>query len=171
MGRWLTQDPLGFVDGPNTFAYVGNSPVNNVDPYGLASCTYSITEHTLVCTPNDGGPSVTLGPKNVWSGAQASPCQDNPDCQGIWNFGPIPVDYFKMTPDTRPKHEHFWDLTREHPDLFRYEGFMLHPGTNSIGCITAERNDPNAMKQYSAVDAVLMKDYQAGGGNVLKVTE
>jgi RHS repeat-associated protein len=33
-GRWLTQDPLGMVDGPNTYAFIGNNPVNFVDPWG-----------------------------------------------------------------------------------------------------------------------------------------
>lgn len=35
VGRWLTADPLGYVDGPNLYAYVGNNPLTNVDPYGL----------------------------------------------------------------------------------------------------------------------------------------
>ncbi len=34
-GRWLTPDPLGFVDGPNLYAYVGNNPLIYVDPFGL----------------------------------------------------------------------------------------------------------------------------------------
>ena len=32
------RDPLGMVDGPNVYAYVMGSPVNNIDPSGLASC-------------------------------------------------------------------------------------------------------------------------------------
>jgi len=36
VGRWLTPDPLGMVDGPNVYAYVNNNPVNMVDPYGLS---------------------------------------------------------------------------------------------------------------------------------------
>lgn len=35
IGRWLTPDPLGFVDGPNLYAYVHNNPLIYVDPYGL----------------------------------------------------------------------------------------------------------------------------------------
>jgi RHS repeat-associated protein len=35
VGRWLTPDPLGFVDGLNLYTYVNNNPVNMVDPYGL----------------------------------------------------------------------------------------------------------------------------------------
>lgn len=35
IGRWLTPDPEGFVDGPNHYAYVHNNPMIYVDPYGL----------------------------------------------------------------------------------------------------------------------------------------
>jgi len=37
IGRWLTPDPLGFVNGPNMYAYVDNNPINEIDPYGLFS--------------------------------------------------------------------------------------------------------------------------------------
>lgn len=35
VGRYLTPDPLGTVDGLNPYLYVGNNPLNKVDPYGL----------------------------------------------------------------------------------------------------------------------------------------
>ncbi|MBU0708027.1 RHS repeat-associated core domain-containing protein [Patescibacteria group bacterium] len=35
IGRWLSQDPLGMVNGPNLYAYCKNSPTKWVDPYGL----------------------------------------------------------------------------------------------------------------------------------------
>ena len=34
-GRWLTQDPLGFSEGPNLYAYVRNRSLNFIDPQGL----------------------------------------------------------------------------------------------------------------------------------------
>ncbi len=35
-GRFTSEDPLGFVDGANRYVYVGNNPVNYVDPFGLS---------------------------------------------------------------------------------------------------------------------------------------
>ena len=37
LGRWVTPDPAGFIDGPNLYAYVHNRPLSLLDPYGLAS--------------------------------------------------------------------------------------------------------------------------------------
>ncbi|MEP5508150.1 MAG: RHS repeat-associated core domain-containing protein [Erythrobacter sp.] len=35
LGRFLQADPIGYGDGPNMYAYVGNDPVNSMDPSGL----------------------------------------------------------------------------------------------------------------------------------------
>ncbi|MCH8342427.1 MAG: RHS repeat-associated core domain-containing protein [Planctomycetes bacterium] len=34
LGRWLTRDPLGYVDGANLYEYVGSNPLGAVDPMG-----------------------------------------------------------------------------------------------------------------------------------------
>jgi len=35
LGRYLSRDPRGFVNGVNLYAYVGNNPVNRTDPFGF----------------------------------------------------------------------------------------------------------------------------------------
>jgi len=39
--RWNMRDPLGFVDGPNVYAYVAGNPITAVDYYGLISAPCS----------------------------------------------------------------------------------------------------------------------------------
>jgi RHS repeat-associated protein len=34
-GRWLSRDPIGEAGGENLYGFVGNDPVNGVDPFGL----------------------------------------------------------------------------------------------------------------------------------------
>lgn len=35
IGRFLSPDPVGYFDGPNVYVYVGNDPLNFIDPTGL----------------------------------------------------------------------------------------------------------------------------------------
>lgn len=53
IGRFTQQDPKGFIDGINQYAYVMNSPVNYVDPWG----TFAV------------GPSVASGGSYGWGNA------------------------------------------------------------------------------------------------------
>jgi len=36
-GRWISQDPAGYIDGPNLYAYLHNNPLNHLDRFGLAT--------------------------------------------------------------------------------------------------------------------------------------
>lgn len=46
LGRWLSRDPLEdaeMKEGPNLYAYVGNNPINFIDPQGLCITTVDCT--------------------------------------------------------------------------------------------------------------------------------
>jgi RHS repeat-associated protein len=50
IGRWLSEDPAGFVDGPNKFQFVRNAPTSVVDPTGLSSeCRDAALAHFKKC--------------------------------------------------------------------------------------------------------------------------
>jgi RHS repeat-associated protein len=43
VGRWLSEDPIGFAAGDaNLYRYVGNSPINTTDPSGLSAAAVGI---------------------------------------------------------------------------------------------------------------------------------
>ena len=37
LGRWINQDPAGYINGANTYQFVESNPVNAVDPWGLST--------------------------------------------------------------------------------------------------------------------------------------
>src|ERR1700740_987754 len=71
-GRFVSEDPTQFDGGTDFYAYVQNSPNILADPFGLAQCVYSISQHTLSCVSNVAPPvgprrSSQVGPNNVSS--------------------------------------------------------------------------------------------------------
>ena len=137
----------------------------------MAACTYSITNHTLNCTPNAGGNALQLGPNGVFSGYLSG--TNNPNYANDY-LGPISPGRYNINKDYRPHHEHFWRLEPT-PKVHWWQfylglarnGFELHPGSRSIGCITADKTDANTMKQYNDIDELLNRE---NGYNTLTVT-
>lgn len=52
IGRWATRDPLGEAGGLNLYAFVGNNPVNWIDPWGLETVLIFPTEATPPWNPD-----------------------------------------------------------------------------------------------------------------------
>jgi RHS repeat-associated protein len=74
LGRWLSEDPIGFGGGPNFYGYVLNSPLALIDPLGLQcqevariplGTTYKTLSDRPVGLPEIINIQVVLGPARV----------------------------------------------------------------------------------------------------------
>ena len=54
LGRFISRDPMGYIDGPNGYIYVSNSPINLIDPFGLES--YDVGNIKFIRHLNDHHP-------------------------------------------------------------------------------------------------------------------
>jgi RHS repeat-associated protein len=185
IGRFISEDPINFDGGINFYAYVGNSPTNFIDPFGLAQCTYQIAAHTLLCVsdhnPRIGPPyAVQVGPEGVASGGSMqgpTSCTNNNNCLKNRFEGPVVPGRYKMNYDTRPVHQGM-DVYRLQPwphhwyDGLSYDlhlsrgGFELHLGTISLGCINVDKRNPAAAQQYHQMNQLLRSE---DGSNYLTV--
>jgi RHS repeat-associated protein len=111
-GRYLQSDPLGVAVSNNTYSYVDADPLDYVDPFGLAKCTYSISEHRMICVSNDGSKETVVGPEGLWSGMGKCTNNSSNSCVASQERGPIPPGQYRMNKDTRPEHagRNFWRL-------------------------------------------------------------
>jgi RHS repeat-associated protein len=68
LGRWLTRDPLGYVDGVSLYEYVRSNPIAGADPYGTGPS-------------GGGGPAPGGGGLRQHTGPKKTPCgPGNPYC-------------------------------------------------------------------------------------------
>ncbi|BCO31672.1 hypothetical protein TspCOW1_17750 [Thiohalobacter sp. COW1] len=87
VGRFISEDPIGFEGGLNLYAYVGGNPVLLNDPVGLNAFSTSYRQHNMSVSRNDaadflGELSRQSGFAAMLSGVAAQP-------QGVLVFGAI----------------------------------------------------------------------------------
>ncbi|HCK84662.1 MAG TPA: hypothetical protein DHW63_09150 [Hyphomonadaceae bacterium] len=84
LGRFLQTDPIGFAGGMNLYGYVGNDPVNAIDPSGLLERGFTFRPAAINHSPSAGrGPGFGGGVKEekpiVVTGQPCRACQNSRD--------------------------------------------------------------------------------------------
>jgi hypothetical protein len=153
MGRFLSEDPVGFAGGVNFYVYVGNNPVNYRDPFGLHQVGFN---GNIVLIVDDYGNPIATYPATSGAQGYMSPLYQNVP----WK-GPIPAGQYSFDPNdfSVPTGLHLylrnlladWGRMRvplipaPSTNTFGREYFFIHGGNEpgSAGCIDVGPNDLN----------------------------
>jgi hypothetical protein len=152
--QYVKSDPMGLWGRSySTYAYVNDDPVSKVDPRGLYDCTYSISAHSMSCTPDlPGDPNFSSnhyvsgnnGGSGGSGGSGCQKCQNNPDKANVPFHGPIPVGLYTIGMPTTPGGYRRRLSPLPLNQMFGRSSFELHgcpnPATCSEGCIGATTN-------------------------------
>lgn len=80
IGRWLSEDPAGYIDGPNQYLYVANDPINKTDPsgrlFGFNYGKFCGWSNRASCPPGTSG----VDPIDALDAA----CEVHDCCQDTW---------------------------------------------------------------------------------------
>lgn len=79
--RFVSQDPIGLAGGMNTYAYVGNDPVNRRDPSGLMFGQDPVVLPTIYVTWSVGSNTyyITYDPNSLWRAFNSREAADEDD--------------------------------------------------------------------------------------------
>ena len=171
-GRFISRDPIGFTGGDmNLYGYVGNNPLNAIDPMGLASYTGILN---LTSAGFIGGGAV------IW-GSVETECIDGIKQQGILLAGFIGADVGLPVSSTAFTAK-FSDNSPGRGDLRNLEGFSrIFSLSGALGGGISISNiilgDAETSGNAGAVDASGQLGFDmgvlgmSGWSNVLSITE
>jgi RHS repeat-associated protein len=146
VGRFISEDPIGFEAGDtNIYRYVGNSSPNATDPSGLEVRGVFDRRTRVLEVWDVDSPSQRVRIENVFSGVK--PYRNRPEFDRVPYTGPIPGGNYAVVDnflDSRPDYRRYFRLDslddrkpfNNRDDRTGRDGFLLHPGDLSYGCIT-----------------------------------
>lgn len=152
IGRFFSEDPMHFDAGINFYPYVNNSPVRNADPFGLATCTFYVTQGWLLCWPDQPGHDAVSIPVASGNNGSGMRCKNNPSCDPLHDHGPIPTGWWQWTtsPTAKPNGRVLvpmpgtldWgrELIRSHSCQNAFGRSVSSPFC-STGCVTGSPDD------------------------------
>lgn len=160
VGRWLSQDPIGFKAGdPNLYRYVGNHPTMATDPSGLDERI--VGDHTFIGKGHHKIPVSVIRqhlswlPKNLLEFLDGS---DNLICQPE-GTGHNQTLHGKVEGYTR----HVSDLVSEEIEAFRKE--LKLPADAAI---PADKQDMLVRRLISSIDGQPLDTFVGGFNNAVK---
>jgi RHS repeat-associated protein len=154
VGRFVSEDPIGFNGGNDFYAYVENNPLIWTDPLGLVHCTYDVVNHHYHCVSDDG--TQTFDTTRVRSGNGS--CMNNPECSGTRNRGPIPPGRYRMGGMGETPNPHRIPRVYLTPlpgtNRLGRDSFEVHQGgdNSSAGCITLDPAEYSRFRRFYQTD-------------------
>ena len=179
IGRFISEDPMGFEAGINFYAYVGNNPVNGNDPTGLVAFVYA--------APRQGGgfnyrAFDDKGSKMLTGTFNANTFVNTNELRaGAYTISPRPyIDKTVgqalkdlLTFNNRNAHAFRPTISNtgnfnliQYSDGTTLEGVQVHPGRTaagggiSLGCLVCSD------VEYGRLNALFNKNYSDGGVNL-----
>jgi len=148
-GRWLTEDPLGYVDGMNLYEYVKSNPLILTDPIGGCGkclCPESLTVQNIqeVKTPateyppKQGFNKFDLVVKGKW--IKWDRLEDKgPTFKWVETFNRAPTDPFSR--DLAPNEEH--DMVQKgHPRFKKFKKMSAPDGCPPVAATYKVHDEP-----------------------------
>ncbi|MGB8061505.1 MAG: RHS repeat-associated core domain-containing protein [Candidatus Sulfotelmatobacter sp.] len=133
VGRFITEDPIGFIGGQNFYRYVYNSPIGLNDPWGLSAASVGQVEaRCLQCIKNitDRGERLSWNSNNT--------------------FGKEIIGWINDLSSWVTKHKACWDQAYSaenclngypFPDGWRFNDIPVRGGFHHV--VRGHDNDPN----------------------------